>query len=348
MIGYYVHHHGAGHLSRALAIAGSSTDQFTLLGTGLTGRTRQFPFLDLADDRPVGEDGFSGRDGAADRPAALHYAPLAHDGVRRRVATLANWVHLHAPQLMIVDVSVEVAMLARLAATPTLYVRLAGERTDVAHIEAFRGATALMAPFHPDMDHHTTPEWVRRKTRYFAGLGQTPPAVRVDESSVVVVFGGGGEADGPSLAAAARLTPELNWRVLGPMSPVADPPPNLDWLGWVEDAEMEVARAGVVMGSAGDGIVGAVLAADRPFICLPQARPYGEQTAKADALGVLGAAVVLTDWPAAEAWPELLRRARLSVGDARTRLSRGDGASEARAWILSLASNRQATSGDAE
>lgn len=349
MIGYYVHHHGAGHLSRARAIIGPATDQFTVMGTGLAGRTGEVPALDLPDDRPVGDDRFDGIDGGADRPDALHYAPTGHAGIRGRVAALTDWIRKLGPSLMVVDVSVEVAMLGRLASTPTLYVRLAGKRTDAAHLEAFRGATALLAPFHPDLDDPSTPDWVRAKTRYFPALTVTATPAAIDPTSVVVVFGGGGgQAEGDTLAAAARHTPELQWRVLGPVTPVSDPPPNLILRGWVEDAEVEIARAGAVIGSAGDGVVSAVLAADRPFLCLPQARPYEEQIAKARALGSLGAAIVLETWPDGDAWPDLLRRVRRPAGDARSRLVSGDGAAEARAWILSLAKTHPHSSGDPE
>lgn len=68
---------------------------------------------------------------------------------------------------MVVDVSVEVAMLARLASVPTICVRLNGKRDDAPHLEAFRGAIGLMAPFHPTLEMADTPAWIRDKTVYF-------------------------------------------------------------------------------------------------------------------------------------------------------------------------------------
>ena len=338
MIGYYVHHHGVGHRSRAMAIVAGAPERFTLLGTGLAGRTGTVATFDLADDRPEHAAVFDGRDDATHRPDALHYAPLQHDGIRRRVVTITEWIAQARPLLMVVDVSVEIAMLARLCATPTVNVRLAGRRTDPAHLDAFRGASALLAPFHADLEDPATPDWVRAKTRYAPGLTTTTTDVRVDEAVVVVVFGaGGGEADGEALAAAARCTPSLTWRVLGPMSPVTSAPPNLIALGWVDDAAAEIAAAGVVIGSAGNGVVGPVLAADRPFICLPQARPFDEQASTAQGLAAAGAAVLLEDWPEADAWPELLALARRPVGTARTRLVSADSPQQICAWLLDLA-----------
>jgi len=335
MIGYYVHHHGAGHLARALAITSPEPGAFTLLGTGLAGRTHPVSAIDLPDDRPAGTTVFDGEDGMADRPEALHYAPLNHEGVRRRMAQLTAWIQAARPALMVIDVSVEIAMLARLAATPTVVVRLTGDRTDPAHLDAFRGAAAILSPFHPDLEDAATPDWVRNKTRYAPRLIAPLARATVDETVVAVVFGaGGGQADGEALTAAARSTPELSWRVLGPMSPAANPPANLSVLGWVEDVDAELAGAGVVVGSAGNGVVGAVLSADRPFVCLPQPRPFQEQLSTARGLAAQGAAVHLDGWPAAEAWPDLLAAARRLAGVSRRRLLDGADAADIRRWLL--------------
>lgn len=348
MIGYYVHHHGEGHRARALAIAAPAPDRFMLLGTGLTGRTGAVPAIDLPDDRLGDAGGFTGEDRNQDRPAALHYAPLHHDGVRDRVARITEWIARGRPELMVVDVSVEMAMLARLAATPTVVVRLTGDRTDAAHLDAFRGACGILAPFHEDLEHPATPQWVRARTLYAPALsamprpgGQTP-----DPSRVLVLFGaGGGEADGDALAEAARHTPGLTWRVLGPMSPAGDPPDNLQALGWRDDVDAEIARAGVVVGSGGNGVVGAVLALGRPLVCLPQHRPFDEQLATARGLAAADAALCLERWPPAEAWPGLLAEARAMAPTARRRLIQGRGAEDVRRWLYHLADHAPSSAG---
>lgn len=345
-IGYYVHHHGSGHLERALRIAAPDPSRFVLLGTGVGGRPGGSETLSLADDRPSGEVRFDGVDYSRDRPQSLHYAPLDHAGVRARTAQIAGWIEAHRPAIMVVDVSVEVAMLARLAATPTVVIRLAGDRTDPAHLDAFRGAQAILAPFHADLEDLSTPDWVRAKTRYAPRISEPVSPAEVDATAVVVVFGsGGGEADGQALAAAARSTPHLTWRVLGPMSPADSPPINLAALGWVSDVEVEIARAGVVIGSCGSGVVGAVLAADRPFIAMPQSRPYDEQASTARALAALGAAIVLEGWPEADRWPNLLDAARSQTGAPRRRLTEGDDATDIHQWILTLADGPNSMTG---
>lgn len=332
-IGYYVHHHGAGHLARARAIAGAAIGRVVLLGTGIGSLG-----IDLADDRPA-SGAFDGVDSAVYRPKALHYAPLDHDGIRSRTATIARWIEAQKPALMVVDVSVEVALLARLASVPVVYVRLNGDRNDAAHMEAFRGAVGLLAPFHADLDASSTPQWVRDKTRYLPGITATRCSPSDDgRDIVVVVIGRGGEPGrGDVFAHAARASPEWSWRVIGPCFAAHHPPANLEILGWVQNPEQEIAGATVVVGAAGDGLVGSVLGADRPFICLAQDRPFDEQRATARRLEELGAALTLSEWPEPERWPILIGEALALCPDARRRLHGPDGTRAAAEWIMSMA-----------
>ncbi|MHB2210109.1 glycosyltransferase [Methylobacterium sp. CM6257] len=308
-IGWYVHHQGAGHLQRARAVAASLPRPCTIIGT-LTGfDTGGLDVLDLPDDRPLGgTTGFDGRDGAAERPEGLHYAPLAHPGVRARMTRIAAWVARAEPALIVVDVSVEIAILARLLSVPTLVVRLAGTRTDRPHLEAFRSATRLLAPFPKALDGETVPDWVRAKTFYAGFLGAPSQPVAEAGREIVVVFGrGGAGGDFAALAAAARAVPDRPWHVLGPISGSGQRPDNLHLHGWVTDVEARVARAALLVGGGGDGLVALATAQGKRFICLPEERAYGEQTEKAAALARLGAAVVHPGWPDASAWPGLVQ-----------------------------------------
>lgn len=310
-IGIYVHHQGAGHWQRACVIGRALDRPCTLLGTFAERDRREAPgpTVDLSDDRIVG---FDGQDGEAERPASLHYAPLGHPGIRERMARIAAWIAETDPVLVIVDVSVEVALLCRLLSVPTLIVRLAGARTDPPHLDAFRGASRLLAPFPAVLDSGETPDWVRAKTFFSGFLGlPTAPAERED-GRIVVVFGqGGAGGDVSALAEAARAVPDRTWHVLGPVRGADDAtvlPTNLHLHGWVTDVGAHLAKASLVVGGGGDGVVATVVGAAKRFVCLPEPRPYDEQTAKAAALGRLGAAAVREGWPEATEWPELVRR----------------------------------------
>ena len=334
MIGYYVHHHGDGHRQRALAITACAPDRFVLVGTGLAGRSPGRAHVDVDDDQPLSAGGCE----PVSATDCLHYVPLQHAGVQRRVAKIASWIATRRPALMVIDVSVEIAMLARLASVPTVYVRLAGRREDAGHLQAFRAAHLLLAPFHEDLDDASIPDWVRRKTRYVPGLTRVQAGTRTAENTVLVVNGrGGGVFDGTEIAAAAISTPEFNWRVIGPITVPAVRPANLELGGWVDDADEEIGNAGVVVGTGGDGVVSAVIAAGRPFICVPQERPYDEQRSKARRLAALGAAITLERMPPAADWPGILERVRALHPAGLSRLHDPDGPRKAAALLQALA-----------
>lgn len=338
-IGWYVHHQGAGHLHRARAVAAHLRRPCTVIGT-LNGLDHEgLSVLDLPDDRPLhNDDGFSGRDGEADRPEAFHYAPLNHPGLRRRMARIAEWAEATDPALLVVDVSVEVALFARLLSVPTVVVRLAGDRTDRPHLEAFRSAAAVLAPFPEALEAPQTPDWVRAKTVYAGFLGDTAPdRVSMDED-IAVVFGRGGDGGNlPALAAAARAVPNRRWQVYGPISGHADVPPNLQLHGWVSDIAARVAPAALLVGGGGDGLVALASALGKPFICLPEPRAYGEQTGKAKALKRLDAAIVRDGWPPAEEWPALVSDALALDAGAIAQLHEPEAVARCAAFLDALA-----------
>jgi hypothetical protein len=332
-IGYYVHHHGAGHLNRARIIRDAMSLPVTLLGTGIESEG-----IALADDR-LGAS-FDGQDQTANRPKTLHYAPLDHEGIRNRVGRITQWIADARPSLMIVDVSVEVAMLARLTSVPVLYVRLNGQRSDPAHLEAFRGAQALIAPFAQAMENPATPDWVRAKTYYAPGLSSDGPVLGAQNDTVLVIIGKGGTSlMAEAIADAARSCPDRTWRVVGNLSTPSDCPRNLVFAGWTDNMAEEVAKASVVVGAAGDGVVSLVMAADRPFVCIPEQRPFGEQHATASGLQRMGAATVCPAWPDAQEWPATLSAALALDPKGRRALNDPQAAKRLALWIEAQAAS---------
>lgn len=306
-IGYYVHHHGAGHGVRALTIAQQLGYPVTLMGS----RLPEGPLAPHIDRLPLPLDTAEGAD-EAELPG-LHYAPLGVEGLRIRMAAMAGWFRDHWPCLLVVDVSVEVALLARLCSVPTLYIRQHGQRDDAAHALAYHSASALLAPYPEEMEAPGLPAPWRAKTHYSGWLSRfaEQPAAVPEPGRVLVICGRGGSGLTPALLnAAANACPHVQLRVAGMEAGLlVGAPPNLVALGHLANPVDEMRRASVVMGSASDSLVSEAASLGCRFVAVAEERPFDEQLYQARQLQALGVAVGLDAWPAAARWPAVLEAA---------------------------------------
>ncbi|MEH3021556.1 MAG: hypothetical protein PGN19_02345 [Pseudomonas oryzihabitans] len=335
-IGYYAHHHGAGHVTRALAIAAAFDGPLTLFGSRLPERV-DLPNVVLC---PLPPDVAPGVEGEAF--ACLHYAPLGVAGLRERMGLLVDWFRHAWPCLLVVDVSVEVALLARLCGVPTIYLRQRGSRFDAAHELAYATASRLLAPYPELLEEPATPAAWRAKTCYAGSLsryvGHQPDRER-EPGTITVIAGHGGTAFSRArLVAAARACPDWRWTVLGPVRDDPAPAPvNLTFAGSVADPAPWLSRAEVVVGSAGDSLVAELADLRCRFICLPDDRPFDEQLSTGRLLAAQGLAITCEGWPADQAWPGLLVQARQLDPERWTQVSDGEGARHAAACIRAVA-----------
>jgi UDP-N-acetylglucosamine:LPS N-acetylglucosamine transferase len=237
---------------------------------------------------------------------ALHWVPHHHDGLTTRMALIARWVEQTRPAVVVVDVSVEVALLVRLLGVPVVTMAVPGERTDAPHILVHQLADHIVAAWPRQMYE---PAWLRThspKTSYVGGISRFAERPRQphDRNAVkprVLVLGGAGgsSVDQATIDAAAVQCPDIAWTALG-----------LTGGATVTDPWPDICAADVVVTHAGQGCIADVAAARRPAIVLAQPRPFGEQDATADALRQHRLALVLRDWPRPRAWPELIAQAR--------------------------------------
>ncbi len=326
MIGWYVHHHGMGHLSRARAVRPHLQD-VTLFGS-----------VDAPDVVPLPLD-VDPRGPAGPQPAAnLHHAPVGVAGLTRRMATLAAWIDRAAPDLFVVDVSVEVATFVRLMGVPTVVVRQHGRRDDPPHLMAYDHASLLLAPWSPQLEDPWVPGWVRSRTAHVGGFSRfdgrladrtaSRRRLGIDGSTrpVVLVTAGGEGAAGWDPDAAAAATPGWQWVVVGG---VPSTTPRLRHLGWLDDPWDWLCAADVVITHAGHNSTMEAAAAGTPMVVIPQPRPFDEQVHKAAALDRCGAALVRTRWPSPHEWGGLLAQARTF----RTRTTLVDGHGSQRAAV---------------
>ena len=281
MIGYYVHHRGSGHLHRATAVAA----ELGLPVTGLSSLPRPVDWSgdwvhlpsDATDPSPLDVT-------AAGR---LHWAPMFDDGLRSRMAKLSSWIERVEPHVIVCDVSVEVALLARLHGVAVVSVVLPGDRGDDPHRLGFGVSTELVAVWPreasgmvrglSDADSH--------RLHRVGGLSRFPVRPlrhrRPGHRRVTVLLGDG---DGVPTAHCWETlhtqAPDWDWTVLGRQTAT-----------WTDDPYGDVCDADVVVTHAGQNAVAEVAAARRPAIIVPAPRPHDEQ--------VTTAAVLRSgDWPA--------------------------------------------------
>lgn len=311
MIGWYVHGHGRGHLQRLQCVAAHLQTRVTALSSlprpdGWTGG-----WVDLPDDLPTGDD----RDPSAG--GTLHWAPLGHPGLLARSAAVVAWVARERPALVVVDVSVEVAVLVRSLGVPVVVAAMRGDRQDRAHTTAYDLADALLAPWPADRPEPWPQRWLA-KTWHVGALsrldGRVPSPAPGDRRVAVLWGAGGSEVTTADVDAAAAATPGWTWDAAALRGAAADP--------WAL-----LQAADVVVTHGGQNALAEVAAARRPAVVVPQDRPHDEQRANGRALH--GIALVRDTWPAPGQWPALLEQAAQQDVSAWGQWSDGRGAARA-------------------
>lgn len=318
--GYFVHHQGRGHAERCAAIVNALPE--TRPVTIFCARDDIFPPLP-ARTRIVTIPSLFERTGAEcdmdhlPTPDTLHCAPVGWPGIRRAMGAIAEWFATADPALMICDVSAEIAQLARICSVPHVKILQHGDRGDPGHQAAYAGAAGILAPFSPAL---AQPEWAHLAGRihYAPGLGIPLTALPdraearrrlgldPERAVALVIAGGGGTgfAQAP-LGVAARSFPDWHWLAIGPMQDDwhATQGGNLTCRGWVDDPDLHVAAADLVISSTGNTTCAQVMAAGRPWIVVPEWRYFDEQRLKAEALARAGVALHLPHLPSsAQAW----------------------------------------------
>lgn len=285
-VGYYVHHHGAGHRVRATVLQRALVrrdHEVTLLGSD--GRLRDVGaacvMLPRDDDEspldPTAGDFF-------------HWAPRHHRGHQQRLTDIATWITTTRPDVVVVDVSAEVALLCRLLGVPVCLVAQPGDRSDDVHARAFAVASAIIAPWPQESSPCIGLETVHEKVHPVGGLSRFAPGSRErngPRDGPAVVLGGADSGSVGLHAYLEGLQPRWDWVHLGRGS-------------WHDDPSAVLRRAPVVVAHAGQNAVADVAACGAPLVVAASPRPFDEQEHQARELQRLALAVASPGIGAAE------------------------------------------------
>ncbi|MDQ1124400.1 hypothetical protein [Microbacterium trichothecenolyticum] len=306
VIGWYVHHHGFGHIARLLAVrphVRTSVVVFSSLPrpAGLDAATE---WIELPGDADTVEssDGsnIDPRDADPTARGHLHWAPHDHPGHRARLATIAATASQRGLAAFVVDVSAEVVAFARLLGLRTIAVTQPGARTDAPHALAYALADRIVAP------------WAH---------GAVPTPALAAHGDRVVWTGGISRYDGRAAEQpSSRRSVLLLGRVLEP-AVRADVTDRLTARGWrvdavgyddasrIDDPWPLLTRSTVVVSAAGQNSVADLAASGSRAVVVAQARPFDEQRATADALQRWGLARRADEHATAESLVDHIERA---------------------------------------
>lgn len=296
---------------RALAIAAAlPAEEVLFLGSDLKTyeslipdsiRCLHLPMDHAPDDIPL--------EGAGLLPFG-HYAPLGQPGLRKRQAMLLDVCNRFLDMLLVVDVSVEVALTARLSGIPFVYVRQHGDRTDLPHRLAYESAELIVAPYAEAMSGADQEGLYSYKTFFSNGFSRFSGTAFKHEpqaGNLAVFIGRGGSSlDSAFIRFMSGKFPAWRFHVIGQAGAISDGkdlPGNCVSYGIVHDPRTVLAGCEAVIANGGHNTVMELLDLDLPFICVPEERPFQEQKMKAEYLRTLGLAELVrakdvynTDW----------------------------------------------------
>lgn len=288
-----MHHHGTGHLTRTLEVVKHIRIPVKILCSRdkPVGLPKNVTYIQLPLD--TDEQSLAG-----DSPDFLHFSAVRSNAINERMIKIVN--ECTDIRLLVVDVSVEVTLLARLLSVPTIVTYMQGERNDTAHHIAYKSAESLIAYYPAMLSHPDTPQWVIDKTMHAGcfskSLGRTPistseakESLGVSGKMVLVATSLGG--NGVSLKFINKLakhTPDWTWVVVGLISNEVNSIDNVRISGVQNDIWPYLCAADVVIGSGGYNMIMEIGSASKPALLIPEERPFKEQYYNVRALSRIG------------------------------------------------------------
>ena len=310
-LAFYVHHHGAGHFTRTAQIITRLTGyHITLLGSNLKPFAHLLPkniqVIHLPMDTEEVQDLYFHNGNTVD---ALHYAPLNVKGISDRVAIMTEFFRSAFPMVLVVDVSVEVTLLARLAGIPTIVMRQHGLRDDLPHLMAYQSAECLLAPFSSSIAPLSA-KWVEEKTIYtggFSRFSQSKSNIEIPHQVAVIVGSGGTSINTSFLEFLAISSPDFYFLIIGKIEGKPIEHTHIEYLGHLDEPKEVLDQCCIVIGNTGHNTVMEMASLNKRFIGIPESRPFEEQVDKARAItSIAGVRIVLPETLFQIHWNDLL------------------------------------------
>lgn len=305
---WYLHDHGRGHLDRARAVIPLlDAPVVVVAGPGIHSTARavlDVPVVRLPTD-------------VSERPSRTvgpwHHAP-AGAALRHRGLALTAAVRRYGCTTAVVDVSVEVTVLARLLGLRVVTLRQSGCRTDPAHRTGLASADVVWVPQHRDLepiDDDIDDRWIftgpfSRFDGVASGVLHRP--TDDERRRVVMMIGRGGTSLDVDVWRHAAAPP--GWQVTIAGTPYAMSTRDVDVVGRREPVLPLLAGADVVVTSAGWAAVADTVAAGARLAVVPEERPFDEQLIRARVLAAKGLAAYCPRWPTPQGLGDVLDAAR--------------------------------------
>lgn len=310
---FYIHHHGAGHITRVLEIVKTIRKQcscdIALLGTGLSKYLQDIPngikTIDLPPDIPNKEDSYH----CLNPVRHLHYSPLNIANLVERNALIVEHLRENPKTICIIDVSCEVTQLVRLCGVPSVVVRQHGNRTDLAHQLAYESAAHIIAPYSQEMSSDVEEGRYAAKTLFSGGFSRFDghsAVYKEQKDHIALIVGKGGTNLGDRFLRhlQTQLSGRYTLHVIGDVDGKSLGN-NIVFHGHLPDPSAVLDRCTVVLCNAGHNTIMEMASLRKRIVCIPASRPFAEQINKALHLERLGLAVMVreellyqTDWKA--------------------------------------------------
>lgn len=271
---------------RALAISKKLKAQVTFLGSNLKVYENIIPDTINCIHLPMDIAGFHDPEFENNTTIdVLHYAPLNVSGIRLRNKIICDFFNSSYQLILIVDISVEVTLLARLCGIPTIVIKQHGYREDPAHLAAYQSASLIIAPYPIEL-RGASPNWVDEKTLFTGGFSKYSDRVKSGKTAIsnhiAIIIGTGGTCiDRKFLVHLGFNYPDFYFHVIGDVEDTNNLPENLNFHGIMAEPLPVLDMCAVVIGNAGHNTVMEMADLQKSFICIPEPRPFDEQVDKA-------------------------------------------------------------------